>query len=143
MTAREERLTEPFRGRSEGIHACASWRVGYQDASDVVGEVFLVAWRSLDQVRAGQEQGWLFGVARKLWRLWSGIEQEEDLGGKTSTVYQSVTLWRCPPRRPMPGGCALMPKSGPPGRTHSLGPSAVRAKRSRLRYRTGLPSDSA
>jgi hypothetical protein len=29
------------------------------------------------------------------------------------------------------------------GRTHSRGPSPVRDKRSRLRYRTGLPSDSA
>ncbi len=38
---------------------------------------------------------------------------------------------------------AELPMSGPPGRTHSWGPSPVRAKRSRLRYRTGLPSDSA
>ena len=29
------------------------------------------------------------------------------------------------------------------GRSHSWGPSPVRAKGSRLRYRTGLPSDSA
>jgi pimeloyl-ACP methyl ester carboxylesterase len=54
--------------------------------------------------------------------------------------------WVCPwsrprsrPRVPFP----TWPMSGPPGRTHSWGPSPARAKRSRLRYRTGLPSDSA
>src|SRR3954470_5133583 len=66
MREREERVTELFRRHADDIHAYATWRVGYHDAPDVVGEVFLVAWRSLDRVRAGEERGWLFGVARRV-----------------------------------------------------------------------------
>lgn len=66
MREREERLTELFRRHADDIHAYATWRVGRQDAADVVGEVFLAAWRSLDRVRAGEERGWLFGVARNV-----------------------------------------------------------------------------
>lgn len=66
MREREERVTELFRRHADDIHAYATWRVGHQDAPDVVGEVFLVAWRSLDRIRAGEERGWLFGVARRV-----------------------------------------------------------------------------
>lgn len=66
MREREERLTQLFRRHADDIHAYAAWRVGLQDAPDVVGEVFLVAWRSLDRIRVGEERGWLFGVARKV-----------------------------------------------------------------------------
>jgi RNA polymerase sigma-70 factor (ECF subfamily) len=66
MREREERVTELFRRHADDIHAYATWRVGYQDAPDVVGEVFLVAWRSVDRIRAGEERGWLFGVARNV-----------------------------------------------------------------------------
>ncbi|MEU8079037.1 sigma-70 family RNA polymerase sigma factor [Catellatospora citrea] len=62
----EDRLAELFRRHADDIHAYAAWRVGHQEASDVVGEVFLVAWRSLGRVRAGQERAWLFGVARNV-----------------------------------------------------------------------------
>lgn len=66
MREREERLTELFRRHADDIHAYATWRVGRQDAADAVGEVFLVAWRSLDRIRAGEERSWLFGVARNV-----------------------------------------------------------------------------
>ncbi|WP_433347376.1 RNA polymerase sigma factor [Micromonospora sp. CA-111912] len=59
-------MTELFRRHADDIHAYATWRVGRQDAADVVGEVFLVAWRSLEKARAGEERAWLFGVARRL-----------------------------------------------------------------------------
>ncbi|WP_406066974.1 RNA polymerase sigma factor [Micromonospora sp. NBC_01638] len=58
------RLTDLFHRHADDVHAYARWRVGDADADDVVGEVFLVAWRSLDRVRPGQERAWLFGVAR-------------------------------------------------------------------------------
>ena len=64
MREREERVSELFRRHADDLHAYATWRVGHQDAPDVVGEVFLVAWRSLDRVKAGEERAWLFGVAR-------------------------------------------------------------------------------
>jgi RNA polymerase sigma factor (sigma-70 family) len=66
MREREERVSELFRRHADDIHAYASWRVGRQDAADVVSEVFLVACRSVARVRVGEERGWLFGVARKV-----------------------------------------------------------------------------
>jgi len=37
------------------------------DAADVIGEVFLTAWRRLDDMPAGQEARlWLYGVARRV-----------------------------------------------------------------------------
>ena len=36
------------------------------DAADVAAEVFLVAWRRLDEVPAGEERLWLFGIARRV-----------------------------------------------------------------------------
>jgi RNA polymerase sigma factor (sigma-70 family) len=36
------------------------------DAADIAADVFLVAWRRLDDVPEGQERLWLFGVARRV-----------------------------------------------------------------------------
>lgn len=66
MREREERLTNLFHRHADDIHAYATWRVGRENAPDVVSEVFLVAWRSLDRIRTGEERAWLFGVARKV-----------------------------------------------------------------------------
>ena len=38
---------------------------GASDAADLAAEVFLIAWRRLDDVPEGEERLWLFGVARK------------------------------------------------------------------------------
>jgi RNA polymerase sigma-70 factor (ECF subfamily) len=66
MPEQDERLTLLFHRHAGDIHAYAAWRVGQHDAADVVGEVFLIAWRSLDRIRPGEERPWLFGVARKV-----------------------------------------------------------------------------
>jgi RNA polymerase sigma factor (sigma-70 family) len=36
------------------------------DAADVAAEVFLIAWRRIDDVPEGQERLWLFGTARRV-----------------------------------------------------------------------------
>ncbi|MBB6567417.1 sigma-70 family RNA polymerase sigma factor [Kribbella sandramycini] len=36
------------------------------DAADLVAETFLIAWRRLDEVPAGQILPWLYGVARRV-----------------------------------------------------------------------------
>jgi RNA polymerase sigma factor (sigma-70 family) len=36
------------------------------DAADVAAEVFLVAWRRIDDVPDGEERMWLYGVARRV-----------------------------------------------------------------------------
>jgi RNA polymerase sigma-70 factor (ECF subfamily) len=60
------RLTELFHRHAADIRAYARWRVGDADADDVVGEVWLVAWQSLESVRPDGERAWLFGVARRV-----------------------------------------------------------------------------
>ncbi|TDB69586.1 sigma-70 family RNA polymerase sigma factor [Micromonospora sp. KC721] len=60
------RMTDLFRAHADDIHAYARWRVGDGEAGDVVGEVFLAAWRSLDSLRPGEERPWLFGTARRI-----------------------------------------------------------------------------
>jgi RNA polymerase sigma factor (sigma-70 family) len=60
------RMTELFHRHADDIRAYARWRVGDDEAGDVVGEVFLAAWRSLGSVRPDGERAWLFGVARRV-----------------------------------------------------------------------------
>lgn len=66
MPEQDERLTLLFHRHAGDINAYAAWRVGHDDAADVVGEVFLAAWRALDRIRPGEERRWLFGVARNV-----------------------------------------------------------------------------
>ncbi|BCJ59267.1 RNA polymerase sigma factor [Micromonospora endophytica] len=61
-----QRLTDLFRRHGDAVLAYASDRLGNDDAQDLVGEVFTVAWRRLATIRHGEERPWLFGVARRL-----------------------------------------------------------------------------
>ena len=68
MTPPSERFTGLFERTHGALLSYAVRRVADPaDAADVVAETFLVAWRRLDQVPAGdRERPWLFGVARKV-----------------------------------------------------------------------------
>lgn len=61
-----DRLEALFEAHHRALLAYAARRSPtLADAEDVVAEVFLVAWRRLDEVPAGDEaRPWLFGVAR-------------------------------------------------------------------------------
>ncbi len=78
-------------------------------------------------------------------RLVCRISAHESASRFTAATASPSTLLTCASLSfsGAPRNGPSWPMSGPPGRTHSWGPSPVRAKRSRLRYRTGLPSDSA
>ncbi len=62
-----DRLEELFEAHHRALLAYAARRSPTMaDAEDVVAEVFLVAWRRLDDVPAGDEAlPWLYAVARK------------------------------------------------------------------------------
>jgi RNA polymerase sigma-70 factor, ECF subfamily len=50
------------------------------DAADVLAETFLIAWRKLDSLPAGDEARlWLFGVARNLLRHGTSRERARDI----------------------------------------------------------------
>lgn len=61
-----------------------------EDAADIVSEVFLVAWRQLDEVPAGsQARMWLFGVARlTLNNHQRGQRRRDRLGGALMTALR-------------------------------------------------------
>lgn len=53
------------------------------DAADVVSEVFLVAWRRLDEAPPGDGRPWLFGIARHtLSNYHRGQRRRQRLGGR-------------------------------------------------------------
>lgn len=68
MASPEERFTALFERTRLPLLAYAVRRVADpSEAADVVAETYLVAWRRLDDVPAGDEaRPWLFGVARRV-----------------------------------------------------------------------------
>lgn len=62
---RTGRFEAIFAAHSATIYAYARRRAARDEAEDIVSEVFLVAWRRLDQVPA-EPVPWLIGVARKV-----------------------------------------------------------------------------
>lgn len=65
---REQRFRAVYDASYADLLGFARRRVHPTHAEDVVGEVFLVAWRRLDDVPADlpDARAWLFGVARKV-----------------------------------------------------------------------------
>lgn len=68
MSSPEERFSALFERTHPALLGYAVRRVADPaDAADVVAETYLVAWRRLDDVPAGDEaRPWLFGVARRV-----------------------------------------------------------------------------
>lgn len=70
MTAGERRdlFDALFREHVAGIGSYCRWRsLSIADAEDAVAEVFLVAWRRLDDVPTGYDARlWLYGTARRV-----------------------------------------------------------------------------
>lgn len=63
----DDRLRDLFEAHHDALLAYAARRCpSLTDAEDIVADVFLVAWRRLDEVPDGEAARlWLFGVARK------------------------------------------------------------------------------
>lgn len=67
MTERENLFNHLFNEHHQAVLGYLARRVQQpDDATDLLADVFLVAWRRLDEVPRGDEARlWLFGVARK------------------------------------------------------------------------------
>lgn len=65
---RRRRFDALFREQVEGIASYCRWRSHSRgDAEDAVAEVFLIAWRRLDDVPAGDDaRPWLYATARRV-----------------------------------------------------------------------------
>ncbi|TDE01045.1 RNA polymerase sigma factor [Jiangella asiatica] len=68
LASRRQRFEAMFTSHSSAVLAYALRRVEVaEDAADIIAETFLVAWRRIDDVPAGDEARlWLFGVARRV-----------------------------------------------------------------------------
>jgi RNA polymerase sigma-70 factor, ECF subfamily len=63
----------------------ATRRVGADAAGDVVSSTFLIAWRRLADVPAGQGRAWLYGTARRvIANELRGRERRERLGRRVA-----------------------------------------------------------
>jgi RNA polymerase sigma factor (sigma-70 family) len=64
---RRRRFDALFASYSSDIVAYCGWRAGASDAQDAVAEVFLTAWRRLDELPEGDAaRVWLYATARRV-----------------------------------------------------------------------------
>lgn len=67
MTTRDDRLTRLYEKHNRAVRAYCLRRMGDNDVSDAVADVFAVAWRRIDEVPDdGMALAWLYGVARRI-----------------------------------------------------------------------------
>lgn len=67
VTDRMERFDALFASYSSDIVAFCTWRADAADAQDAAAEVFLTAWRRLDEVPQGDAaRVWLYATARRV-----------------------------------------------------------------------------
>jgi RNA polymerase sigma factor (sigma-70 family) len=65
--SRRDRFEALYAEHYHRVLGYALRRVGRDDAADVVAETFLVAWRRLEEVPAGEQARlWLYGTARRV-----------------------------------------------------------------------------
>ena len=66
-TERRQRFDALFATYSSDIVAYCGWRAGASDAQDAAAEVFLTAWRRLDELPEGDAaRVWLYATARRV-----------------------------------------------------------------------------
>ncbi len=61
----DEHFQALYNAHAGAVLSYARRRAARADADDVLAEVFLVAWRRLEEVPSAQERVWLLGVARR------------------------------------------------------------------------------
>lgn len=92
-TTASDRFAELFESAHRPLLAYALRRVADPaDAADVVAETFLIAWRRLEEVPAGEQaRPWLFGVARNvLTTLYRGQRRRHALVDDLASTLREV-----------------------------------------------------
>ena len=81
-----ERFEALFREHVAGVASYCRWCLRARgDAEDAVAEVFLVAWRRLDDVPAGEAaRAWLYATARRV------VANEVRAGARRSRLYDKL-----------------------------------------------------
>src|SRR5918996_6285786 len=94
---RNRRFDSLFASYSSDIVAYCHWRAGSaSDAQDAVAEVFLTAWRRLDDVPAGDgARVWLYATARRV------IANQRRSAHRRAALVERIAL-ATPPHEPRP-----------------------------------------
>jgi RNA polymerase sigma-70 factor (ECF subfamily) len=67
----DERFHTLYAAHHKALHSYCLRRLPVEDANEATSEIFLVAWRRIDDVpRADEALLWLYGVARNVVRNW-------------------------------------------------------------------------
>jgi RNA polymerase sigma-70 factor (ECF subfamily) len=104
ISLRDERFKDLFEACHRPLLAYAARRCPtLADAEDVVAEIFVVAWRRLDHVPAGDEALlWLYGVARRtIANQRRGRARRGRLQARLETTFDSTAAT---PAAPTPSG---------------------------------------
>src|SRR5262245_40982164 len=83
---RTARFDELFAAYGRDIVSYASWRAGSaSDAQDAVADVFLTAWRRLDDVPDGEAaRAWLYATARRV------IANQRRAGRRRTALHERL-----------------------------------------------------
>lgn len=65
MTNDEQRLESLHREHAGAVRAYVRRRIGREEADEIVADVFVVAWRRIEDV-PGEARTWLLGIARRV-----------------------------------------------------------------------------
>jgi RNA polymerase sigma factor (sigma-70 family) len=97
---RRRRFDELFESLSPDMVAYCSWRAASpSDAQDAVAEVFLTAWRRLDEVPEGDAaRVWLYATARRV------IANQRRASRRRAALYERLTAEATVRREAFPSG---------------------------------------
>lgn len=86
----DTRLEAMYRAHAREVHAYCLRRTSREEAKDATSDVFLVAWRRIDDIPAGDEAlPWLLGVARNVLANRSrSVRRRGRLFAKASQFYE-------------------------------------------------------
>lgn len=88
MARAEERFAEIYGSYFRQINAYCRRRTSQDRADDAAAEVFLTAWRRIDDIPGGDEAlPWLYGVAHGVVsNVWRGVARQKNLQRKLDSL---------------------------------------------------------
>lgn len=88
MTAGDARFVELYQRFHRHVYGYCRRRTNADMVDDAVADVFLTAWRKIDQAPEGHESlPWLYGVAfRVLQSQWRGLSRRRRLNDKLASI---------------------------------------------------------
>lgn len=83
----DPRLVALYEDHYDAILAYCVRRIGHEDAEEATSEVFVVAWKRIDEVDWSTVRPWLYGIARRvLANRWRSIRRRRRLQARIESV---------------------------------------------------------